>query len=243
MPRAGPDLELAVLGFDFPVRDGLFQLVRVDLQLFRHLLPRHAVFHARSSQRLTDQSHHGPEFVCASRVPGRQPTRRQSGVGDPLGDELLGPLRVGPDRAVRGRFAAKVGVDEGLVRGEGAGLVVDVEVEELGEQEGAEAALDDLRVQNFFRSEPTRVPFTSFWRVPRGPERLMNGKRGGARETHAQVVVKLGGQLLVACDERVGDHEREGRVRLRERERARLELRDELAVWWVKTGVRPVSRR
>lgn len=59
---------------------------------------------------------------------------------------------------------------------------------------------------------------------------------GGAGETHAQVVVKLGGQLLVARDERVGDHEREGRVRLRERERARLELRDELAVWGVRTG-------
>lgn len=41
----------------------------------------------------------------------------------------------------------------------------------------------------------------------------------------------LGRQLFVARDERVGDHEREGRVRLREREGARLELRDELAVW------------
>lgn len=45
---------------------------------------------------------------------------------------------------MRGRFATKVGVDEGLVGREGSGLVVDVEVEEFGEQEGTEAALDDL---------------------------------------------------------------------------------------------------
>lgn len=144
MPRAGPDLELAILGFDFPIRDRLLQLFRVNLQLFRHLLPRHPIFHSRSSKRLPNQPHHGPEFVCAPSVPGRQPTRRESGVGRPFGDELLGPLRVGPDRAVRGRFATKVGVDEGLVGREGSGLVVDVEVEEFGEQEGTEAALDDL---------------------------------------------------------------------------------------------------
>lgn len=40
---------------------------------------------------------------------------------------------------------AKVAVDEGLVRREGPGLVVDVEVEELGKQKGTEAALDDLQ--------------------------------------------------------------------------------------------------
>lgn len=45
---------------------------------------------------------------------------------------------------MRGTAVLEVRVEKGLVRGEGAGLVRVVQAEELGEQQRAEAALDDL---------------------------------------------------------------------------------------------------
>ena len=74
---------------------------------------------------------------------------------------------------MRGRFATKVGVDEGLVGREGSGLVVDVEVEEFGEQEGTEAALDDLCGCKIGSGSSSREQLLHlFWRRSARPTRL-----------------------------------------------------------------------
>lgn len=144
MPRAGPQLELSILGLDLAVHDCVLEDGRAAFEPLRDLLDRHAVFHARPAERLPDEANHGAQLVRPARRLGYELARRERGHGRAVGHEALGALRRRADRPVRRAAVAKVGVEERLVRRERARLVCVGEAEELGEEERAEAAFDNL---------------------------------------------------------------------------------------------------